>query len=703
MADDVASLGFAVDSAELVAASAALDKVNESAQRLVPSQAAVANASQRLLREQQLTVGSARAVTRAQAELGDKIDLLTRNTEQAYRSLSTRSFFRLLAREASLVGGPLGQMIGHFGILTVGGQRLGGVITGVTIAFAAVVAAVATGIAKFAELEKQQHSVAAALELTRVASGQNVAGLERMAQRMGDTGNVTLISIREAQAELLKFKTVGVEAFEPLLEVAKKVSLTGFADMKTAARVLAESLKEPGTAMERLKEIMITLTAAQQAEIDKALRNSDVMKAHAIILAAAATATAGVSDSSNTLSSAWERLHNSFFGRLIEVGEMAANFLRLRDAMNSIADMLRNNFGGSAPLRITVHPAVGGISEEDERRRRNQEELAKAAAKVNLELDKQLLVAGKSAVQLEQYNQTVEKNIAAETKEAAAIRSKVSAIAAINETRRVTDQIKLNTAELKIETQTMTMATGPAAEYRAVQDAIAQAKIKNIELSASQIEAIKKEAAAFGQAKAEAERLRQAIDMSGAFVSGFFTDLSHGVKAIDALKNALTRLSDTLIDMISRRLVAQALGGLLGGGASSPIDYVGGNPIYSAGGLSPLDAAVRHSGGMADFGGVRRYVHPAYFDNAPRFARGGIVGNEVPVIAHPGERISTPEQWAAQGRGGGDTHTYYIDASGADSAAISRLQGALMATNAKINFVDKNSLAHLQQKHMLEG
>ena len=44
------------------------------------------------------------------------------------------------------------------------------------------------------------------------------------------------------------------------------------------------------------------------------------------------------------------------------------------------------------------------------------------------------------------------------------------------------------------------------------------------------------------------------------------------------------------------------------------------------------------------------FVHPSYFDHAPHFDTGGVIGGGgVPIIAHPGEGIFSKEQMAAMG------------------------------------------------------
>jgi len=59
-----------------------------------------------------------------------------------------------------------------------------------------------------------------------------------------------------------------------------------------------------------------------------------------------------------------------------------------------------------------------------------------------------------------------------------------------------------------------------------------------------------------------------------------------------------------------------------------------------------------HGGGIVGSEATfTRYVHPAHFNDAPRFHTGGIAGDEVPIIARKGEGVFTAGQMAALGGG----------------------------------------------------
>lgn len=148
------------------------------------------------------------------------------------------------------------------------------------------------------------------------------------------------------------------------------------------------------------------------------------------------------------------------------------------------------------------------------------------------------------------------------------------------------------------------------------------------------------------------EQLKLGKELVSDFASGFVRDMMNGVSATEALGNALKRLGDKLVDMAMNNAVNALFGGLLNGalggggkalGGTGPQVFMGGtgvNPWMSG---SPWGAVVAHSGGVIGSSALpTRFIHPAYFDNAPRYHGGGIAGlrpDEVPAILQKGETV----------------------------------------------------------------
>lgn len=137
--------------------------------------------------------------------------------------------------------------------------------------------------------------------------------------------------------------------------------------------------------------------------------------------------------------------------------------------------------------------------------------------------------------------------------------------------------------------------------------------------------------------------------------------------AVDLVRNALRRMAEAALDLIAQQLgqqlaqslFPQAIGAASGGG----------------GGVASFLAALFHSGGVvgAAGGGTSRSVPLSAWALAPRFHTGGLVGDEVPIIAKRGEEVLTEQdpRHVRNFRGGiGNVSiTTNVEAAGGDAAA----------------------------------
>src|SRR5206468_3571960 len=138
-----------------------------------------------------------------------------------------RAFFKTLAREAGLVGGPLGSVIQQFGTLSVGSSRLSVALVGGTIGFAAISAVVYKAISAFAEFEAHEAKVAALLNLT--GGAQSLGGLDAITRDLSKSGTQTIADIRATEVELLNLRAVAGSTFGEVLTLSRDVAATGFA------------------------------------------------------------------------------------------------------------------------------------------------------------------------------------------------------------------------------------------------------------------------------------------------------------------------------------------------------------------------------------------------------------------------------------------------------------------------------------------
>ena len=96
---------------------------------------------------------------------------------------------------------------------------------------------------------------------------------------------------------------------------------------------------------------------------------------------------------------------------------------------------------------------------------------------------------------------------------------------------------------------------------------------------------------------------------------------------------------DALLDEFTRTLYRKTIGKQVAGFADT----------LSSGLLKMLNVGTDHTGGIVGAESNRRLVDPAVFAGARRFHTGGIVGDEVPIVARRGEGVFTPEQMRALG------------------------------------------------------
>lgn len=137
----------------------------------------------------------------------------------------------------------------------------------------------------------------------------------------------------------------------------------------------------------------------------------------------------------------------------------------------------------------------------------------------------------------------------------------------------------------------------------------------------------------------------EALDMasqSEKFVSNAFKGMEDAlVDFVKTGKMDFASLADSIISDLIRMQIQSSITGPLSGALSSfASSFFGGS---TAGTAAPVAAA--HTGGVIGSDRLsNRHVSTSVFDNAPRFHTGGVIGNEVPIIAKQGETVFTPGQ-----------------------------------------------------------
>lgn len=193
------------------------------------------------------------------------------------------------------------------------------------------------------------------------------------------------------------------------------------------------------------------------------------------------------------------------------------------------------------------------------------------------------------------------------------------------------------------QAQTFGMSTGEITAAAEAQRLLNEYARAGVPITEDMARGIAQYAQRAGQAAMETEALAERQRMLEDFadigkdaLKGFISDLRAGKSGAEALANALDRVLDRLLDMAMDSLFSNKSGGGLlgmllgsfGGGGSRIANF------------DPITGAVLHEGGMVGIDGKQRYVHPAYFENAPRYHNGmGLAHDERAAILQTGEVV----------------------------------------------------------------
>jgi hypothetical protein len=197
---------------------------------------------------------------------------------------------------------------------------------------------------------------------------------------------------------------------------------------------------------------------------------------------------------------------------------------------------------------------------------------------------------------------------------------------------KFTDDYKIRSEEFlaqqQLERDSVFMSAQAADALRMSTEMLNAAKRQGIELSPSEIEAIKASADAMAASRAQTDQMKEIVGTGREVFKGFFSDMREGLmngQTIwqsfgDAAVNALNRIAEKLIEMAATQLFEAAFPGGGGGGGSSG-GGLGGiiGSIFGGGGggnaWSGLSASWGFANGAAFRGG-----------NVVQFASGGLVG-----------------------------------------------------------------------------
>ncbi|MDB5616103.1 phage tail length tape measure family protein [Tardiphaga sp.] len=368
----------------------------------------------------------------------------------------------------------------------------------------------------------------------------------------------------------------------------------------------------------------------------------------------------------------------------------------------------QQRFAGDSQNPASSNTALGDGLRADADRRRNQATIDAAALQHDLQMQQQRLGA---LGQVATVNETVRQSELALTiarnqpgnKITDADVARIQNYAKANALGLI--QIRASTDAYNLETSTLGMTTGAATAYAAVQQRINAEKLKGNDLTPLQIAALRNEASALGEAAQRTDNMRFGYDALTNAGQTFSSSIRNSTTALGALKaagvSALDALSSKLMKMATDNLWTNAFGGSSGGGLGGIISGLFGGSNPNAGGT-----VLAGSTGNISVGGYSMPQFASGTNSAPGgLARINELGGEIvnlpsgaQVIPHDvsmamASRVSFPTflpAGAAPSGGtgsGGPVHVSVpinIDATGADPAAIGRLQQQLATLKAEL-------------------
>jgi len=156
-------------------------------------------------------------------------------------------------------------------------------------------------------------------------------------------------------------------------------------------------------------------------------------------------------------------------------------------------------------------------------------------------------------------------------------------------------------------------------------------------------------------------------------------DFIDGTKSADqAFKDFARSMLKYIGEMITKLLIMKAIQGIMGVGGASSDPGAGQEP----------GASDFHKGGIVGKEGTPvRITNPNMFANAKHYQEGGMVGGAVPIVAHAGEGVFTPEQMAAMGGQKIELTTINIQ----DFKMLNRSLYTSEGKNAMLNFMGSNA------------
>lgn len=497
----------------------------------------------------------------------DSFDFFEEN-DPALKKKDLRDLIQIM----QMSNGPLGAFSRGISNITFGFGRFGVAIIAGVAGFAALAAAAAKAVNTYRLFEDAQIRVSNRLAFTGGASGQNNDSIEQLVQRNARFGQNTTTELRDAAAELLKFRSVSGDTFSQALEVANRFSQTGLMKVTEAARLMGAALKNPVDGVQQLRDAGFSLSPVLEDNIRKLYEQGRLLEAQNTILKAVSEQLGGVTGGQG-LSGAWTQVANSsssFFeklgGWIADVSGLEGELRRLAnviDAVTGAGERASSSNGwraflegirlaagqtqgfaqrlageaqrrgqqnqnltpeqrvdqalrDPAAMRRQIQDATRSFQDFDQqiiRTGRLAKEQQERVDAVTIALREEQRVAGMSAVQQRVDAELRKAGVDAMSAQGREIANLIRGSEGLRFARETSDDLRRRLGEAQAEVRTVNMSAEAAERYRIVQDRLNEAKIRGISVAPSVIAGWEREAAAIAKANQAAREAQLLKDL----------------------------------------------------------------------------------------------------------------------------------------------------------------------------------------------
>lgn len=132
--------------------------------------------------------------------------------------------------------------------------------------------------------ERAQSNLNSVLKSTKGISGMTIESLNELAESMSMDTLFDDADLRQAQAVLLTFKSIGKDIFPATTKAAADLASLLGGDLQSSAIMLGKALQDPIAGVGALRKVGVVLSDAQEQQIKSFMAVNDIASAQAVIL-----------------------------------------------------------------------------------------------------------------------------------------------------------------------------------------------------------------------------------------------------------------------------------------------------------------------------------------------------------------------------------------------------------------------------------